>query len=417
MLAAVFTKISEALPLPPRGAQGRWLVAVLMVATALLAFRSIDDLDYGIHVGTGRWILQNGRVPSTDPFTWSIPEHVYIAITGAFRSSSRGSTRDWTIWPVLLRFALVLLTAAALVGSVVARKVDVKVDVVIAGVCGLLALVAAEVRFAVRPELFTYLFLALLMLALDLWRNGSRRVLLVIPLICIGWINTHIYILGFIILGAHLIEQVYRRTIDKGFLGVCLLAAAALFVNPYGLDAVMEPLRLFTRMSKDNIFAQHITEVASPLTLDDNPRRYGLTVHFGAWASLLVLAVPAIVALYVHLVNYLLSSNNWTVVYYDSVGVVFVRKEGPNGHLPIASLPLPIQSEQEQWAYLKRIEIRPSVIDSFSRWLLGGEELPLEKEQIEAFLLKAGRWAEAERPLLEAAVEAPNFWETLNNLG
>jgi hypothetical protein len=592
IVTPVFRKVSEALPLPSRGTQGGWLVGVLMVATALLAFRSIDDLDYGIHVGTGRWILQNGRVPSTDPFTWSIPEHVYIAYHWGFQVIVAGLyERLGHLGPVLLRFALVLLTAAALVGSVVARKVDV----VLAGVCGLLALVAAEVRFAVRPELFTYLFLALLMLTLDLWRNSSRRVLLLLPLIFIGWVNTHIYILGFVILGAHVIEQVYRRTVDKGFLVISLLAAAALLVNPYGLDAVMEPLRLFTRMSKDNIFAQHITELASPLALDDNPRRYGLTVHFGAWASLLVLAVPAIVGLYrsrrvadlivltlfaglslvavrnitlfvvvavpligsgltlllssrseglesvrrvawnmtvamglllcvrvstgawyahqrrpvhmaavverstlaleaaqfvermdlkgrgfnnfnvggalilgapshpiyidgrnevtgerffrdyleilkpnnfekflqsfrieyvvlghsnmMHLVNYLLSSNSWTVVYYDSVGVVFVRKEGPNGHLPPASLPLPMRGEQERWAYLKRIEIRPSVVDSFSRWLLGGEELPLEKEQIGAFLLRAGRWAEAERPLLEAAVEAPNFWETLNNLG
>jgi len=61
--------------------------------------------------------------------------------------------------------------------------------------------------------------------------------------------------------------------------------------------------------------------------------------------------------------------------------------------------------------------VKPSVIDSFARWLFGTEELPKEKEQIGVFLLTVGQWAEAERPLLEAAVQAPNFWETANNLG
>jgi tetratricopeptide (TPR) repeat protein len=118
-----------------------------------------------------------------------------------------------------------------------------------------------------------------------------------------------------------------------------------------------------------------------------------------------------------HLVRHLLSSQKWTVVYYDSVGVVFVRQDGPNGHLAPAPLPLPIRGEEERWAYLKSIEIKPSSIDSFSRWLLGGEEMPFQKEQLGTFLLTAGKWAEAERPLLEAAIEAPNFWETSNNLG
>lgn len=589
---SVFERFSKALPLPSSGAQGRLLLGVIMAATALLAFRSIDDLDYGIHVGTGLWILKNGKVPTTDPFTWSIPEHLYIAYHWGFQVIAAALYEKFGhLGPVLLRFVLVLCTAGALVASTVVRRVDV----VVAGVCGLLALVAAELRFAVRPELFTYLFLALLLMSLDLWRAGSRRALFLIPLIFVGWVNTHIYILGFVLLAAQLVELAYMKKFDRMFVGIVALSCAALFVNPYALDAVVEPIRLFSRMDKDNIFAQHITELASPLAVDGNARQASFTVHFVCWGVLLGLAVPALLGLYrarriadlislalfaalsmvavrnitlfavmavpivahgltlfmgtshhrweatrrvafngvialgillclrvsngawyamqrrpvhmsarlerstlaldagefiervdlkgrgfnnfnvggalilgaprhpiyidgrnevtgeaffrsyleilrpekfdaflrsfnieyivlghlnmMHLVRHLLASSAWTPVYYDSVAVIFVRKDGPNGHLSPAPLPAPIRGEEERWAYLKSIEIQPSVIDSFSRWLLGGEELPLEKEQLGAFLLTAGRWAEAERPLLEAAVQAPNFWETSNNLG
>lgn len=583
---------NQGLPLPSRDALGRIVSALLLLATALLAFRTIDDLDYGIHIGTGRWILRNGKVPTTDPFTWSIPEHIYIAYHWGFQVIAAVLYDRFShLGPVLLRFGLIMVTAVALVRSVAVRNVDP----IIAGLCGLLALVAGELRFAVRPELFTYLFLALVLVTLDRWRAGATRALVWLPIIFVGWVNTHIYILGFALLAAQLCEQVFLKKIDRRFLVLIVISFVALFINPYGLDAVVEPIRLFTRMDKSNLFARHITELASPLAIDGNSRQANLTLQFTVWAILLALAIPASLALYrarrladiitlalfaalslvavrnialfvivavpivahglsllasaypsrwecsrrvvfnlvvvaavvlclrvytgawyasqrrpvhmaarversslaldaaefiertdlkgkgfnnfnvggalilgapnhpiyidgrnevtgedffrgyleilqperfdkflrsfnieyvvlghsnmMHLVRHLLATEAWSVVYYDSVAVIFARKDGPNGHLPPAPLPAPIRGEEERWAYLKEIEIKPSLIDSFSRWLLGGEELPLEKEQLGIFLLTAGRWAEAERPLLEAAIMAPNFWETSNNLG
>jgi len=590
---SILKSLSQELPFPEARVQGRWLFYILIVATGLLAFRSIEDLDYGIHIGTGRWILQHGTVPTTDPFTWSIPEHLYIAYHWGFQVVAAALYEKFShLGPVLLRFALVLLTALALARNLMTRRVDP----VVGGLCGLLVLVAAELRFAVRPELCTYLFLALLILALDRWRAGSMRALYVVPFIFVGWVNTHIYILGFVLLFAQLVEQVYLKRVDRTFLFIVAVSCAALFLNPYGMDAVMEPIRLFTRMNKQNLFAQHITELASPLAVDEDPRNgTGATIQFACWWALLLLSLPASVALYrarriadvvvvvlfgalsmvavrnitlftvvalpivgygltlflstqrkwwdiaqrfvlsgvcafglllcfrvsngawyamqrrslhvaptverstlaieaaefvermnlkgkgfnnfnvggalilgapshpiyidgrnevtgeaffrsyleimqparfeeflktfsieyvvlshqnmIHLVRHLLGTQKWKVAHYDSVAVVFVRREGPNGDISEMPLPGPIRGEEERWAYLKSIEVKPSVIDSFARWLFGTEELPKEKEQIGVFLLTVGQWAEAERPLLEAAVQAPNFWETANNLG
>ena len=593
VLSTMLNVLADIIPIPSRRLQAVSIVGLVLLVVGLFAFRSIDDLDYGIHIGTGRWILQNGRVPITDPFTWSIPEHTYIAYHWAFQVLAAGLYEQLgDLGPVLMRFVLIVCTALAMTWTLITRRVDVAIG----GACGLLAVVASELRFAVRPELFTYLFLALTMLVLDRWKQGSRVALFGLPLIFIGWVNTHIYILGFVLVFAGLFEQVVLRRIDRRFCLIVAVTVAALLLNPYGIDAVMEPVRLFTRMSKDNIFAQHITELASPLALDDDPRRsFRPTVQFGAWILLLAASFPALFALvrarriadavvlvafgllslvavrnlalfavvapplvaygltamiqpdskrwpswrkllhnvvvacaiilcirvgtgawyaqqrrtahlspsversalargaaefverahlkgrgfnnfnvggalilwapshpiYIDgrnevtgevffknyletlepkrfdsfvesfnieyavlghsnmmpLIRHLLASQKWTVVHYDSVAVVMVRNEGPNGDLPAMPLPAPIQNEDERWEYLKAIEIRPSVIDSFSRWLLGGEELHLEKDRLGTFLLTAGRWAEAERTLLQSAVLAPNFWETSNNLG
>jgi tetratricopeptide (TPR) repeat protein len=593
VLPDMLTVISDALPLPSKRFQAVLLLGLIILGVGLLAFRSIDDLDYGIHVGTGRWIIQHGRVPITDPFTWSIPEHAYVAYHWAFQVLAAGLyARLGDLGPVLMRFVLILCTALTIARTLFNRRVDL----VIGGACALLALVAAELRFAVRPELFTYLFLALTAFVIDRWKQGSRASLLALPLIFVGWVNTHIYILGFVLLFAELFEQVVLRRIDRRFCVILAVTGAALFINPYGLEAVMEPVRLFTRMNKDNIFAQHITELVSPLAIHDDPRTpFRPTIQFAAWFLLIGASVPALVGLlrsrriadavvlmvfgmlslvavrnialfavvapplvacgltqilspdsekwnalrriifyvvvvfasilcvrvstgawYAHqrraihlaprveraalaldaaefverinlkgrgfnnfnvggalilgapshqiyidgrnevtgeaffknyletlqpkrfdsfvesfnieyvvmghsnmmpLIRHLLASQKWTVVHYDSVAVVIVRKDGPNGHLSAMPLPSPIQNEAERWEYLNAIEIRPSVIDSFSRWLLGTEEVPFEKDRLGTFLLTAGQWKEAERPLLQSAVLAPNFWETSNNLG
>ena len=117
------------------------------------------------------------------------------------------------------------------------------------------------------------------------------------------------------------------------------------------------------------------------------------------------------------LVRILVNSPIWRVVHYDSVGIVFVRASGPNGHLPAASLPEPVPSEEVRWGALHSIKTRPSYVDAFARWLLGTEELSYEKSQLGVFMLTLGRWKEAEPLLLQAAIESPNFWEASNNLG
>lgn len=601
----ILNAATEALPWPSERARGRILLAMLVLLTALLSFRSIEDLDYGIHLGTGRWILQNGKVPTNDPFTWSIPDHAYVAYHWGFQVLLAGLYQLMGhLGPVLLRFALVCLTALVVVRIIVGRGAHP----IVAGVCGLLAIVATEWRFAMRPELFSNLFIVLTILCVDQWRAGSRRALWMIPLIFIGWINTHVYILGFFVLGAAMVEEILHRRSIKKLLLIAAISAVAIFLNPYGLEAVLEPLRLFTRMNRDNIFAQNISELASPIKvllniispsqIFSDPfqpinqllswfallilggfaarellslRRHGDLIVLIALAALscaamrnialfAIAGLPAIISgltalvrsrnerwnayerwafgslvviasvisvrvatgawyaqqrrnthmapvverttlafgaaefiedarlvgrgfnnfniggsllfgapshpIYIdgrnevtgeeffrhylqlvdpqrfdaarfdsfmqsrdieyialghgnmmHLVRYLLASQRWTVAFYDAVAVVFVRKDGPNGHIEAQPFATPLASLNERGAAIARINSRPMVIDSLSRWLLGGEKVPVDTDRVGTFLLTSGRWPEAERYLLASAIRAPNFWETSLNLG
>lgn len=571
----------------------RFLALGIVLLAALLSFRSIDDLDYGIHVATGRWMLANGTVPTTDPFSWSFSSHAYIAYHWGFQvlvaalDDSMG-----LIGPVLLRSLLVVATAAAVVGSCRTRHVDP----LIGAVCGLLAVIAAEWRFSIRPELFSNLFIACTVLVLDRRRAGHSRAIWLLPLVFLGWVNTHIYILGLVVVGFELAESLFAKRLDRAFLLAALLSLAALFINPYGWDAVKEPIRLFTRMDSSNAFAQHISELSSPFSLPSDPKSpFNLHAQLGSWIVLLVLAIPAawgllrqrrladllvlgsfallstlairnlplfviaalpalvtglsealprlVLSFNTHrqkvaiataavllvvtirvasgawyasqrrdihlapileraklaidaadfvrshalvgrgfnnldvggalllrasnhkifidgrnevtgeaffrrylsllepaafgafaaqehveyavighqqntkLISSLLETGAWTMAHYDAVAVVLVRKGGPNGSLAPQALPAPLADDAERWKYLTEIYIKPSMIERLSRWLFGGEEMAEAQSRTGTFLLMLGQWPQAERPLLEAAIRAPDFWETSNNLG
>ena len=563
---------------------------MVILSAALLSFRSIDDLDYGIHVATGRWILEHGTVPRTDPFTWSIPDHPYVAYHWGFQvliAAAEGGVGP--LGPVLLRSGLVIATVLALVLSIRSRRVDP----VLAAGCGLVALVAAEWRFSVRPELFTNLCLAMVLFHLDQRRAGRRLSWWALPLTFVVWVNTHVFVLGLFVLFTEVLGDLLLRRLDRRFAAVTGLCLAALLLNPYGLEAVQEPLRLMTRLDAENVFAQHISELTSPFKLAEDPRTpFHLQGQILAWKALLLLCVPAAWGLLrarrlgdlgvllafaalstlavrnlplfaiaalpalvsglqeilpgfawrpwrstlawivlavgvvlcvrvgsgawyaqqrrdIHLrpiieasslavdagalverwnlqgrgfnnldvggalllsapshpiyidgrnevtgeaffsrylatllpdgfdrlaassgveyavlshrqclslIQHLVRSGRWTLVYYDAVATILVRKDGPNGHLPAASLPAPVP-DLERWALLGAIRPRPGQVDSWGRWLLGGEESPEGLTRVGTFLLTMGQWDQAERPLLQAAIQAPDFWETSNNLG
>lgn len=569
------------------------LVSGVIGLAAIFSFRSIDDLDYGIHLATGRWILQNGTVPSTDPFSWSFYTHPYIAYHWGFQVMLAWLESIVGLWgPVMLRCILVVLTAIAVTWACRIRRVDPLIGVM----CGTLAIVAAEWRFAMRPELFSNLFLVLTVLVLDKHRSGSSRAIFALPLIFLGWVNTHVYVLGFAILIPLIAEDARRRTLSARLVLATLLSIGALFLNPYGWEAVIEPLRLMTRMDSSNTFAQHISELASPFNMPNDPHStFYMHAQYGAWLALLGLSIPAgwgllrlrrfadlcalvffallstlavrnlplfaiatvpalatglskIVSTYmphfgrqrrrtsialgiviavlcvrvstgawyasqrraVHLsaklegsslaiqaadfvranalagkgfnnldvggalllraphhkvfidgrnevtgdeffrhymrlmepanffefaeqeqIEYvvvshrqtmqfilaLLRSEQWKLAHYDGIAVVLVRKAGPNGAVPEQPLPNPIVQEEDRWMLLHRIFVQPTLIESFSRWLLGGEEMPEALSKTGTFLLMLNQWPNAEPLLIAAAINAPDFWETSNNLG
>jgi hypothetical protein len=318
--------VRRASPGLERGAALPWahrvVLALGFALIALLATRQVGSVDIGFHLRTGEHILSGRGWPRTDPFTFTVGDHPYIDtswgydVVVALVHRAAGA-------PGLSLFhaAIVLATFAVLYRTARLRAVDPTTLVVLLIAGGL----AAEMRFDTRPELLSYLFLAIVLYVLHAHRadrdakpqragavtssapsDSARRrriapPLWVLPLIFVVWSNSHsLFILGWAALAGFVIGgSLQDWRLDRDLVKWSAASVAVAILNPYGLKGVLFPFSLASRLDANNLFNQSIGEFVSPFSL-------GLSDHFPFFARLPLifafrgLAILSIVALVVH---------------------------------------------------------------------------------------------------------------------
>lgn len=255
------------------------MLALVLLAAALAFAGPLAAYDLWWHLKAGRLIVESGRFPHADPFSFTATGSpwVYHSWLGGVLLSS--------LWraggPTALVALRCLVTAAALGGAwLLARRRGVG-----PGLAAVLALAAAlqlRVRALARPYLFSFVLFVLFTGLLDrttrprpgepgepeptarAWLWGARGRLLLLPALTLLWANVHAgFLAGFLVLGAYGVGELVRlRAGRPGRLTVQLLvrrpegarframfAAGVLSVgaslgNPYGAAPLLYPFRL-----------------------------------------------------------------------------------------------------------------------------------------------------------------------------
>src|SRR5487761_817776 len=53
------------------------LLGGVMIVTLSMFIASVQDPDFWWHLRTGQWMVDNGRLPSIDLYTFTVPTHVW----------------------------------------------------------------------------------------------------------------------------------------------------------------------------------------------------------------------------------------------------------------------------------------------------------------------------------------------------
>ncbi len=152
-------------------------------------------------------------------------------------------------------------------------------------------------RTEIRPEIFSYFFLALFFTLL--WRHtrGQLRrhwLLYLLPILQLVWANVHVYFfLGLVSIGSFFIEAWFERPRDLvkvKFLGkVGFLSIVAACITPFGLRGLLYPLAIFKN------YGYTVLENQSLFTLVKNGLTYPNIIIFCLTAVVLIVGYASII--------------------------------------------------------------------------------------------------------------------------
>lgn len=200
--------------------------------------------DLGRHLKMGETVWNTREVPDTNLFSWRagdfpIVNHEWLTqvlFYLVFNSSG---------YPGLLVLKFLLVIAAFGIVYFLALK---KYSHFWVSTIGILCIAVFATRFRVRPELISYLFMAVFYLLFEQFNEKKNyKLLFLLPLVMMLWVNMHIFFaIGLFMIGIFVIENyLSNNRLDKRLIAIGVASAIATFINPSGFEGAILPFTIF----------------------------------------------------------------------------------------------------------------------------------------------------------------------------
>lgn len=226
-------------------------VAAALVALAVVLFapQVLNDGDTYWHLATGQWMLDHGRVPHEDVFSfphagqpWVTHEWLSeLLMALAFRVGG------WS--GLLVLYAAVAAAAGALFAGALGRSLKGLTLIVTL----VLAFACASGSLLIRPHLLVMPILVLWTVELLAAREAGRPPRLYMAALMLLWANLHgSYLLGFVLMAPLALEALVdaragdRAKVIRGWGLVGLLCAGATLATPHGLAGILYPFQILS---------------------------------------------------------------------------------------------------------------------------------------------------------------------------
>lgn len=248
----------------------------VLTLTWFYAFHRIASSDTFWHLATGYRIIENRFIPHYDIYSYTCEGCKWIDLHWLFQviialvhiaDDIRGLVLFKSLMAVLIVALLIACATKEAPGWLTALMV-------------LAGLRVSWDAFGLRPTILSYAFLVFELLILEKHRSGSKKILWILPIVQMLWVNIHgLFVLGILLQLSYFVPSLTgillrriknksgkankRDTIYQGL----ILTASILFslCNPYFTDGALFPLTLFSRISGEiPIFKNTIGEFISP---------------------------------------------------------------------------------------------------------------------------------------------------------
>ncbi|MEK6818611.1 MAG: hypothetical protein AABY10_01620, partial [Nanoarchaeota archaeon] len=217
------------------------------------------DQDLGRHLKLGEIIVKSGNIPEVNLFSYTNPDFPFINTHWLFEVLTYLTSQTIGLQFLLIAKILIFLISVWLI-----LKIILKENTVLLLPIGFIFLHVLRERLELRPEIFSFLFTALTLFILEKFLAlrqmssdrgtfvSTTKLIFLLPIIQLLWINTHIYFFVGLALQVIFILQLgyqYLRSHSssgklKLLLVIFVLSGVVSLVNPSGLTGLLYPLNV-----------------------------------------------------------------------------------------------------------------------------------------------------------------------------
>jgi len=233
-----------------------------MIVIAALFVGSVQDPDFWWHIRIGRWMVENGRLPSTDIFTYTVPIHVWTD------HEYLTEVLMWLIYStagaigIAIFFGVITYAGFYLMYRQVRRE-----PFVIVGVGLAVGAVAGAPIWGPRAQMITFALTCLELYWLQGYLSGRSRALQWFPLVIALWANLHGgWVIGFVWLGVALVAELIgwawnpsnpAHRVHVRFLAIISAACAvAVLATPHGFSLYLYPFQTVASAAQERLIVE-----------------------------------------------------------------------------------------------------------------------------------------------------------------
>ncbi|MCL4352955.1 hypothetical protein M1615_00605 [Patescibacteria group bacterium] len=242
------------------------IYAAIFTLVFIMFFHPITAItqDLGRHLKTGEIILSTHNVPKINLFSYTYPNFPFI------NHHWLSEVIFYTVFKLAGFNGLLIMTVSIVIAAflIILSYLAKGTDIAAVGIASVLYLGILFERTDIRPEIFSFLFLCLFTVILYKNQTRSTKLIFLLPLIELLWVNIHIYfIVGPAVIGLFLAADFIKNLKSGNLLNksaisltvVLLLTSLATLINPNGINGALFPFRVmqnygYTIEENQNIF-------------------------------------------------------------------------------------------------------------------------------------------------------------------
>lgn len=270
-----------------------FLVIIVFAFLIFLNIQKIQCFDIWGHLAFGRYIVNNLSLPTQEVFSYTAQGRTFLDFYWFYQVLFYLLYLLGSIPALIIGKTIIVFFTFLLLFLVGYRKIPIYIWLL----AFTTAILTAEKRFFVRPQIFSFFFLSFYLFALTKYSEEDKKWIYFLPVIQIFWANIHtISYLGPVILLVYIIGNILNKKVSLPFewnkgkifsnektkiiFFLFLICLTFSFLNPYGYKVFTYHFDLYqTLQLHSEILPGGIRELA-PISFSTNDLFSGKWLYF-----------------------------------------------------------------------------------------------------------------------------------------